>query len=114
MKKILMLTAAIMALQALPALAGEKDGHKGGKHMNIFEIQDADKDGFVTKEEFMKFSEARFAESDSDKDGKVSKQEVKAQREKWEAKRKEMRAEKAKAKEGKAPAAAPAEAPKAE
>lgn len=113
MKKILMLTAAVMALQALPALAGEDGGHKGGKRgMGIFEVQDADKDGFVTKEEFLKFSTDRFTESDANGDGKVSKDEVKAHHEtmkkKWEAKKKEMEA--GKAKEGSAPAEAPAKA----
>jgi len=113
MKKILLLTAAVLAIQALPALAEDGGQHKGGgKGMRIFELQDANKDGAVSKEEFMKFSEERFAESDADGDGKVTKEELKAHHEKmrakWEAKKKEMKEQKAKE-----AAPAPEEAPPA-
>ncbi len=112
MKKILLLTAAVLAIQALPALAEDGGQQKGGKGMRIFEMQDTDKDGSVSKEEFMKFNEGRFAETDANSDGKVSKEEVKAHhdamRAKWEAKKKEMKDQKAKE-----AAPAPEEAPPA-
>lgn len=112
MKKILLLTAAVLAIQALPALAEDGGQHKGGKGMHVFELQDADKDGAVSKEEFMKFNEGRFAEIDANGDGKVTKEEVKAHHEamraKWEAKKKEMKEQKEKEADS-----APEEAPPA-
>ncbi len=93
MKKILMLTAAVFALQALPALA-EEGVPKDGKHHrgDMFKEADKDGDGVISKEEFTANSQARaekkFAEIDANKDGKVTKEEGQTHREamkkKWE------------------------------
>lgn len=119
MKKIMMLGAAFLALQALPALAqeggpgpeGKPPMHHGGPG-KFFEKLDADKDGSVTEQEFLDAHKKKFAEMDSNKDGKVTKDELEARRaemkKKWEAKKSEMK------KEGEKPADVPPEAPKAE
>jgi len=45
------------------------------KAMDVMHMVDADKKGYVTKEEFMKFQEQFFDRMDRDKDGKVNAQE---------------------------------------
>lgn len=45
------------------------------KPMDVMNMMDRDKKGYVTKDEFMKFHEAMFDKMDKDKDGKVSRQE---------------------------------------
>jgi hypothetical protein len=109
MKKTLLLAAvAFIAMQAIPAHAEE--GAPKGKphHFDMFTMQDTNKDGVVTQDEFLAFNKARFAENDADHDGKVTKEEVQAHREqmkeKWQAKRKEMKDAKP---AGTPPAAAP-------
>jgi len=82
-----------------PAAAPE---HKAGKppHAEI----DTDKDGKVSKAEFLKAQEDRFAKMDTDSDGYVTQEEFKTSRDamkkNWEAKRekaKELKKEKAEA-----------------
>lgn len=114
MKKMLMLTAAILALQALPALAEGSGGHpEGGKRMDkgskFFDMQDTNKDGAVSEEEMLTFAKARFAEMDGDKDGKVTKEEAKTHREAMKAKWKEKHGDKKKADSAEPPKEAPAE-----
>ena len=118
MKKIMMLGAAILAMQALPAFAeGPADGrHGGGGPGKFFERQDTDKDGVVSEAEFLAASKLKFAEMDTDKDGKITKAEMAERKsemkKKWEAHRAEMKAKKEAAP---APSEAPAvEKPKAE
>ncbi|PZQ45439.1 MAG: hypothetical protein DI551_07385 [Micavibrio aeruginosavorus] len=108
MKKILMLGAAILTLQALPALAqdgappeGGKGGHRGER---MFEMQDTNKDGVVSKDEFQAFSTKKFDELDANKDGNITKEEGKAHHDAMKAKWKEMRG-----KRGDKPAPPPAE-----
>jgi hypothetical protein len=114
MKKLLMLTAAVFALQALPALAEEgaaKEGHKRG---DFFEKVDTNKDGKISKAEFEASNKERgdkkFAEMDKDGDGNVTKEEGKAHHEakkaEWEKRKAEHKA--------KMDAEKPADAPKAE
>jgi hypothetical protein len=81
MKKLLM-SVAVLAFLASPALAGEKGGHKGPK-------MDTDGDGLVSKSEFLDAQEKRFDEMDANNDGKIQKEEFKAAHEKWRDKRKE-------------------------
>lgn len=90
MKKILMLTAAVFALQSLPAMA--QDGAtKDGKKHDFFAKVDANKDGVISKDEFLKSSQERaekkFSQMDANGDGKVTKEESKAHhdamKEKW-------------------------------
>lgn len=117
MKKLMMLTAALLALQALPALAQEdappppaKEGGPMGKHHGepgkFFEKMDADKDGSVTEAEFLDRHKKKFAEIDADKNGKVTKEELEARH----AEMKKKYGERKMKKDGEAPA----EAPKAE
>lgn len=120
MKKYLVLSALALAFAASPVLAGDHgddDGHKhkkGGHHGKMmdkmFEKDDLDGDGAISKEEFDKAGTARFEAMDGDKDGKVTKDEAKAHMEAKRAEWKKMKEEKAKADSD---AAAPAEpAPK--
>lgn len=108
MKKILLMSAAFLALQALPVMAedGGKEHHKGKGLEKMFEKQDTNKDGSISEDEAVAFAKERFAETDTNKDGKVTKDEIKSHMDKkraeWEAKKKEMKADK------------PADAPKAE
>lgn len=121
MKKLLMLTGALLALQAIPAMAqdegaapppkGERMMHKGdGRGEKMFEQKDTNKDGVISEAEFMDGAKKRFAEVDADHDGKITKEEAKAHhesmREKWKEKREAFK----KAKDaGTAPVEKPAE-----
>lgn len=93
MKKFLLLGAAFLALQAVPALAEEGSAPKpGGKnHGMMFDMQDSNKDGVVSEEEFLAFGKSKFAEMDADHDGKLTKDEAKAHREAMRAKYKAMK-----------------------
>ncbi|MCB1276633.1 hypothetical protein [Prosthecobacter sp.] len=84
-------TLAILALAAtLNAAEGDAkkpEGDKGKPKMNpeqVFAKKDADKDGKLSKEEFLKGSkdaaksEAAFSAKDKDKDGFLSKEEFTA------------------------------------
>lgn len=100
MKKILMLGAAALMFQAVPALAegGPGDGHHKGK---MFEKQDTNGDGVITEDEFLAKAKERFAMMDADSDGKITMEEGKAAHEKMREKMKEW-----KDKKGDAPATA--------
>ncbi|MCE7886872.1 MAG: hypothetical protein DYH13_05120 [Alphaproteobacteria bacterium PRO2] len=88
MKKLLMFSAAALALSA-PAFAEEgKDGKP--HHQNMMEKLDTDKNGSVTKAEFLAFHEQRFAEMDTNSDGTISKEEFDAKKAEWKEKRKGM------------------------
>ncbi len=107
MKKIMMLSAAVLALQAVPALAeeGKKPHREPGKKLEkMFEHQDTDKDGVISKDEAIANATKRFEETDTNKDGKVTKEEAKAH---FEAKRAEWKAKKEA--NGDVPPAPPAE-----
>lgn len=82
---------AILALSAVTSFAAEGDAPKkpeGEKPKltpeQMFTKKDADKDGKVTKEEYLKGSkdaaksEASFAKKDTNKDGSLSKEEFTA------------------------------------
>lgn len=85
MKKILMLSAAALILQATPVLA---DNHGGDKGAKMFEKQDTNSDGKITEAEFLEHAKKKFAERDTNGDGSISQEEAKAGK---EAKRKEMK-----------------------
>lgn len=95
MKKLLLLTSAFLALQSIPVLAEEganaPGGDKGKPPHDFFMEQDANKDGFISKSEFLKMGEKKFAEIDANKDGKITPEEQKAHREKMRGKMKEYR-----------------------
>lgn len=79
-----------------PPMGMERDGGhrwgKDGKRPDFFAMSDADKDGFVTKDEMLARQQARtdelFATVDSDKDGKLTKDEMEKGRELMRAKMK--------------------------
>lgn len=123
MKKLLLFSAAALCMTAPEAFAEHGEEHKGGpKGARMFEKMDTDKDGFVTKEEFMTEHEKHFTETDANADGKLTQEEVKTKMEelraKWKAEKEARKVEKdgEKPVEGEAAPedAAPAEAPPAE
>lgn len=112
MKKIVLMT--VMGLfVAAPAFAepGEHHGDKGPRHEKMmermFEKNDTDKDGAISKEEFIKSSEERFASMDADGDGKVTKEEAKKHHEEKREKFLEMKEKKEAAADGAVDEAAP-------
>jgi len=94
MKKLLLLAAAGLILQATPAFAdnhkGDGEGRKGPK---MFEMHDTNGDGMISEAEFMAHAKAKFAEKDTNKDGSISKDEAKAAKEAMREKHKEKREE---------------------
>lgn len=108
MKKILMIGAAVLTLNAIPALAEEGGArkHDGGQKMDkMFTEQDANGDGKISKDEFVAHATKRFEEMDSNKDSNVTKEEIKAH---FEAKRAEWKAKKDAAGVAEKPVEAPA------
>ncbi len=94
MKKLLMLGAALLTLNAASALAeeGGKPKRDGGKMLEkIFADQDANGDGAVSKDEFVSHATKRFDAMDADKNGSVTKEEIKAHHDakkaEWKAKK---------------------------
>ena len=102
MKKLMMLGAAILALQAIPALAQDappppgngKPPHEGKGPGRFFEKLDTDKDGKISKAESAAAEERRFKEMDADGDGFITKEEAKAHHDAMRAKWKEKHDEK--------------------
>ena len=102
MKKLLAMTVLSMALISTAALAD----HHGGKHKmggkkgkmieHMFQKNDTDGDGVISKAEFMDEAEERFSKMDADGDGKITQEEAKAfgeaMHKKWKEKR-EMKKE---------------------
>lgn len=101
MKKLLMLSALAMGVGMPVAMAeggpnGKGPGGRGAYMLQkLFQHHDADKDGVITKAEFLEVAEKRFAEMDADSDGKITKEEAKAHgqemKEKFEKRREERR-----------------------
>lgn len=111
MNKFLMMSAMVLSVAAVPVLAqpGDEGGRKdrAEKRMEkMFEKNDSDKDGSISKEEFTASAEKRFSDMDKDGDGSVSKDEAKEHAEKMHEKWKEN---KEKLKEGKTEEMPPAE-----
>ncbi|NJL19244.1 MAG: calcium-binding protein [Bdellovibrionaceae bacterium] len=79
MKKII-LAAAVLSLMALPTASWSQDEEDTPAAKDIFATADADKDGFLSKEEAAaaKIPEAKFDKVDKDGDGKISKDEFAA------------------------------------
>ncbi len=79
--------ASLASVVLLPTAAqAYEEMHTGGppseyvsflkmKAMQAMHMMDADKKGFVTKEEFMKFHEEMFERMDKDHDGKLTPEE---------------------------------------
>jgi len=78
MKKLLLLIAAGLIIQATPVLA---EGHEGGKHGKkgqMFEKHDTNGDGMISEAEFLAKAKAKFAEKDINEKRKEMRQERKA------------------------------------
>lgn len=100
MKKTLLLTAALLAFQAVPAFAQDSTAAKkdGGKYLDkMFEKGDRDGNGSISEAEFLEGAKERFSSMDANKDGNVTRDEAKAhhdaKRAEWKAKREKMKAE---------------------
>ena len=91
MKKILMLSAAVLVFQALPAMAQEGQAGKGDRAEKMFSKQDLNGDGVLTEEEFLSKAREHFAMMDADKNGQVTREESQAAFEKMKAKWKERK-----------------------
>jgi len=91
MKKLLMLSAVILAVGATPALADRNDD-KGDKG-KMFEKHDTNSDGVISKGEFLDHATKRFSDMDADGNGEVSKEEARAGHEKRRAEMKKRKAE---------------------
>ncbi|OYW78056.1 MAG: hypothetical protein B7Z37_00885 [Verrucomicrobia bacterium 12-59-8] len=84
--KVITSFLAILALSAVTSFAAEGDAPKKPKMSpeEMFTKKDADKDGKISKEEFLKGSkdaaksETAFTAKDKDKDGSLSKEEFTA------------------------------------
>lgn len=87
MKKILMLTAAVFALQAVPALAQDAPS-KEARGDRMFEKLDTDGDGKISEAEHLAHAKERFKAMDANGDGFVTKEEGKAH---YEAKKAEWK-----------------------
>lgn len=118
MKKLLMLSAAALVLGAPFAFAEdtpmEESSHERPHRGDMMEKIDTDKDGAISKNEFISFHEERFKEIDKNADGKITQDEREASKAEWRKKIKDLR-EKRRAKQGEnAPDEAPAEETPAE
>ncbi len=101
MKKILVLTALAVIVGAPSVMAeglqGEENGGRRGPPNpekmieKLLKHHDLNKDGVVSKKEFMKSSAERFAKMDANGDGEVTKVEVKKDFEARKAKRDERK-----------------------
>lgn len=82
MKKIL--TYGAMALTVFVAVPLAVAGHHEGKDKKLdhmFERYDTDKDGTISKAEFLTHEEKKFSEMDANSSGDVTKEEAKAHHE---------------------------------
>jgi len=118
MKKLLALTILALTLSTGSVFAQdaapEKPKHEQKHGGKMFAKMDTDKDGIVTKEEFMKIHEEHFALMDGNGDGKVTQDEAAAAKEKMKAMREKAKAEKEKLKAEKEKAAPSDAAPPSE
>lgn len=90
MKNTLALLGLSAVLLAFPGYA--KDGGEAQSHGSHMERGDGDRDGRLSKDEYLKRAERRFEKTDADKDGQLSKDERKAAFEEMKAKRAEWKA----------------------
>lgn len=96
MKKshLAVLMSALLAVNVSAQAAAPADAKKHSPRPNRFLVKhDANKDGFLSKEEFMVVHENFFKEVDTNKDGKLSNDELVAHNQKKRAARDKARAE---------------------
>lgn len=97
MKKTLAILGLSAFLLSHPGYAEESAPAQPAKHH--FRKVDGNKDGYVSRDEFIKRAERRFDKTDSNRDGKLSRDESRAAFEQMKARRAEWRA-KRKARQG--------------
>ena len=95
MKKLITLTALAFVFSVPYAVAedgaqdhSKRPGHKMG---GMFAEKDLDKDGAVSKSEFLKAAEKRFSTIDSNGDGKITRDESRAHHKKMKDRRHERK-----------------------
>ena len=98
MKKLLLLTATGLILQATPVLAsdyGDGQGRQGknGQKGEMFAKHDTNGDGVISESEFLAHAKVKFAEKDANSDGSISKEEAQAAHAAKRAKRQERRSQ---------------------
>ncbi len=93
MKKLLLLTAAGLILQATPVLAEHHGDKHGGKKGQMFAKYDTNGDGAISEAEFLEKAKKKFAEKDTNGDGAISQDEAKAAHKEKRGARKEKRQE---------------------
>ena len=91
MKKLLLLAAAALIVQATPVLAENYGGKGHGKKGQMFEKYDTNGDGAISQSEFLAKAQQKFAEKDTNGDGAISKEEAQAAHEAKRNKMKEKR-----------------------
>jgi Ca2+-binding EF-hand superfamily protein len=87
------LNLALIAMISVTAFgtaahANEHANAQDGKKGKLFERQDVNGDGKVTKDEFMKHAEEKFVKLDVNKDGSITPDEVEKMKQKWQELRK--------------------------
>lgn len=99
MNKLLVVAMATMVLSTSSAFAQMGEGEHGVRGGNsekriehMFEKNDTDHDGVISKAEFLASAEERFAKMDADGDGKITKEEASAHHQKMHDKMKEHKA----------------------
>lgn len=89
----------VLGVAAAPVFAEEtatkKEMPRGGEHVrrDFLQMIDTDKDGNISKAEYLANSEKTFASLDGNSDGMLSKAEIDAKREEWKKKMNEIRAD---------------------
>lgn len=73
---------------------GDKNGMRKAPHDFMFKQTDTDKDGKISKAEWVASSEAHFAKLDADKDGNITKDEMKQAHKKMKEAHKKHRGDK--------------------
>lgn len=103
MRKILALSAMALILSPVAVFADEEEVKHRPENIEkfmerMFDKNDKDGDGVISKEEFLANAEEKFKGMDKDGDGKLTKDEAKSHREemrdKWKAKKEQMKQEK--------------------
>lgn len=93
MKVMMVSLFAFSTLASSVALAGEQGKHEGKMGMPMAamkEMMDTNKDGVISKEEFMRAHETMFDRVDTNHDGRLDSDEQKAAREKMRSMREHM------------------------
>lgn len=75
MKKLMTLSTAVLCIAAAPAFAGDDQRMYKNMEMNM-KAMDANSDGMISREEFMRFHEMRWGELKKNSSGMVDMKEM--------------------------------------